>query len=115
MCHKGADCEYLHRLPGIHDLFQPNTDCFGRLVGLFSAEELVRLDSNSCTERSIRIIAMIWAVLEASSVCTVKDQKHSTQVADKLLGQNRVLYVGRIHVTDDIGTGLRKCIHATCY
>jgi hypothetical protein len=30
VCHKGADCEYLHRLPGIHDLYQPNTDCFGR-------------------------------------------------------------------------------------
>ncbi|KAJ5628648.1 Pre-mRNA-splicing factor cwc2 [Penicillium lividum] len=29
-CCKGADCEYLHRLPTIHDLFNPNVDCFGR-------------------------------------------------------------------------------------
>lgn len=27
---KGQDCEYLHRLPTIHDLFNPNVDCFGR-------------------------------------------------------------------------------------
>jgi len=30
VCPKGPDCEYLHRLPTIHDMFQPNVDCFGR-------------------------------------------------------------------------------------
>ena len=30
ICPKGRDCEYLHRLPGIHDMFNPNVDCFGR-------------------------------------------------------------------------------------
>ncbi|KAM0506690.1 hypothetical protein ACHAP9_002295 [Verticillium nonalfalfae] len=30
ICPKGQDCEYLHRLPGIHDIFNPNVDCFGR-------------------------------------------------------------------------------------
>lgn len=41
VCHKGSDCEYLHRLPGIHDLFQPNTDCFGRFVALSWREYLL--------------------------------------------------------------------------
>ncbi|OQE14865.1 hypothetical protein PENSTE_c032G09139 [Penicillium steckii] len=64
VCHKGPECEYLHRLPGIHDLFQPNVDCFGR-------------------------------------------EKHSDYRDDmggigSFQRQNRVLYVGRIHVTDDI-------------
>ena len=30
VCPKGQDCDYLHRLPTIHDLFNPNVDCFGR-------------------------------------------------------------------------------------
>lgn len=30
LCPKGQDCEYLHRLPGIHDHFNPNIDAFGR-------------------------------------------------------------------------------------
>lgn len=30
VCPKGQECEFLHRLPGIHDLFNPNVDCFGR-------------------------------------------------------------------------------------
>lgn len=30
ICPKGPDCDYLHRLPTIHDMFQPNVDCFGR-------------------------------------------------------------------------------------
>lgn len=30
ICPKGPDCDYLHRLPTIHDLFNPNVDCFGR-------------------------------------------------------------------------------------
>ena len=30
VCPKGQDCEYLHRLPNIHDIFNPNVDCFGR-------------------------------------------------------------------------------------
>lgn len=29
ICPKGQDCEYLHRLPGIHDIFNPSVDCFG--------------------------------------------------------------------------------------
>jgi hypothetical protein len=30
ICPKGKDCEYLHRLPTLHDLFNPNVDCFGK-------------------------------------------------------------------------------------
>lgn len=30
ICPKGHECEYLHRLPGLHDHFNPNVDCFGR-------------------------------------------------------------------------------------
>lgn len=30
LCPRGQECEYLHRLPGLHDHFNPNVDCFGR-------------------------------------------------------------------------------------
>lgn len=30
VCPRGHECEYLHRLPNIHDIFSPNVDCFGR-------------------------------------------------------------------------------------
>ncbi|KAJ5087813.1 Pre-mRNA-splicing factor cwc2 [Penicillium angulare] len=29
-CWRGVDCEYLHRVPTIHDMFPVNVDCFGR-------------------------------------------------------------------------------------
>ncbi|KAJ5775317.1 uncharacterized protein N7511_000328 [Penicillium nucicola] len=63
-CVKGPECEYLHRLPTIHDLFNPNTDCFGR-------------DRHS-------------------------DYKEDMSGVGSFSRQNRTLYVGRIHVTDDI-------------
>ncbi|KAF1983475.1 hypothetical protein K402DRAFT_448233 [Aulographum hederae CBS 113979] len=64
ICPKGQECEYLHRLPKVHDIFQPNVDCFGR-------------------------------------------EKHSDYRDDmggvgSFMRQNRTLYVGRIHVTDNI-------------
>lgn len=30
VCWKGQDCEYLHRLPNVFDIFPPHVDCFGR-------------------------------------------------------------------------------------
>ncbi|KAK9479056.1 hypothetical protein V1514DRAFT_292411 [Lipomyces japonicus] len=30
LCPHGKDCNYLHRLPKITDIFNPNVDCFGR-------------------------------------------------------------------------------------
>lgn len=30
LCPNGQNCQYLHRLPGLHDIFNPNVDCFGR-------------------------------------------------------------------------------------
>ncbi|EEP79528.1 pre-mRNA splicing factor CWC2 [Uncinocarpus reesii 1704] len=64
ICPKGHECEYLHRLPGIHDLFNPNVDCFGR-------------DKFS-------------------------DYRDDMGGVGSFMRQNRTLYVGRIHVTDDI-------------
>ncbi|TPX08211.1 uncharacterized protein E0L32_001893 [Thyridium curvatum] len=64
LCPKGADCDYLHRLPGIHDLFNPNIDCFGR-------------DKFS-------------------------DYRDDMGGVGSFTRQNRTIYVGRIHVTDDI-------------
>ncbi|OCK82749.1 putative cell cycle control protein cwf2 [Lepidopterella palustris CBS 459.81] len=64
LCPKGQECEYLHRLPGIHDLFNPNVDCFGR-------------DKHS-------------------------DYRDDMGGVGSFMRQNRTLYVGRIHVTDDI-------------
>jgi RNA recognition motif-containing protein len=54
----------LHRLPGIHDLFNPNVDCFGR-------------DKFS-------------------------DYRDDMGGVGSFMRPNRTVYVGRIHVTDDI-------------
>lgn len=64
LCPKGHECEYLHRLPTLHDLFNPNIDCFGR-------------DKHS-------------------------DYRDDMGGVGSFMRQNRTLYVGRIHVSDDI-------------
>ncbi|MCJ1307007.1 Pre-mRNA-splicing factor [Agyrium rufum] len=64
LCPKGQECEYLHRLPGLHDIFNPNVDCFGR-------------DKHS-------------------------DYRDDMGGVGSFMRQNRTLYIGRIHVTDDI-------------
>ncbi|PNH45160.1 hypothetical protein VD0004_g2659 [Verticillium dahliae] len=64
ICPKGQDCEYLHRLPGIHDIFNPNVDCFGR-------------DKHS-------------------------DYRDDMGGVGSFMRTNRTVYVGRIHVSDDI-------------
>lgn len=64
LCPKGADCEYLHRLPGVYDLYNPNVDCFGR-------------DKFS-------------------------DYRDDMSGVGSFMRVNRTIYVGRIHVTDDI-------------
>ncbi|KAF1813187.1 pre-mRNA-splicing factor cwc2 [Eremomyces bilateralis CBS 781.70] len=64
ICPKGQDCEYLHRLPGIHDIFNPNVDCFGR--------------------------------------DKFNDYRDDMGGVGSFMRQNRTLYCGRIHVTDDI-------------
>lgn len=64
LCPKGRECEYLHRLPTVTDIFNPNVDCFGR-------------DKHS-------------------------DYRDDMGGVGSFLRQNRTLYVGRIHVTDDI-------------
>ncbi|KLJ12352.1 pre-mRNA-splicing factor cwc2 [Blastomyces silverae] len=64
LCPKGHECEYLHRLPGLHDLFNPNVDCFGR-------------DKHS-------------------------DYRDDMGGVGSFMRQNRTLYIGRIHVSDDI-------------
>ncbi|KAJ9657605.1 Pre-mRNA-splicing factor [Coniosporium apollinis] len=64
LCPNGQNCQYLHRLPGLHDIFNPNIDCFGR-------------DKHS-------------------------DYRDDMGGVGSFMRQNRTLYVGRIHVTDDI-------------
>jgi hypothetical protein len=64
ICPKGPECEYLHRLPGIHDMFNPNVDVFGR-------------DKHS-------------------------DYRDDMGGVGSFMRQNRTIYVGRIHVSDDI-------------
>ncbi|KAL2262829.1 hypothetical protein VTK26DRAFT_9350 [Humicola hyalothermophila] len=64
ICPKGQDCDYLHRLPGLHDIFNPNVDCFGR-------------DKFS-------------------------DYRDDMGGVGSFTRQNRTIYIGRIHVTDDI-------------
>lgn len=64
ICPKGVDCEYLHRLPTVTDIFPSNVDCFGR-------------DKFS-------------------------DYRDDMGGVGSFQRQNRTLYVGRIHVTDDI-------------
>jgi hypothetical protein len=64
ICPKGPECEYLHRLPGIHDMFNPNVDVFGR-------------DKHS-------------------------DYRDDMGGVGSFMRQNRTIYVGRIHVSEDI-------------
>ncbi|KIW09055.1 uncharacterized protein PV09_00004 [Verruconis gallopava] len=64
ICPKGRDCQYLHRLPGLHDIFSPQVDCFGR-------EKFA-------------------------------DYRDDMGGVGSFMRMNRTLYVGRIHVTDDI-------------
>lgn len=64
ICPKGSECEYLHRLPGIHDIFNPNVDVFGR-------------DKHS-------------------------DYRDDMGGVGSFMRPNRTIYVGRIHVSDDI-------------
>lgn len=64
LCSRGQDCEYLHRLPGVYDVFSPNVDCFGR-------------DKFS-------------------------DYRDDMGGVGSFMRHNRTIYVGRIHVTDDI-------------
>jgi len=64
ICPKGKDCQYLHRLPGLHDIFNPNLDCFGR--------------------------------------DKFADYRDDMGGVGSFMRQNRTLYIGRIHVTDDI-------------
>jgi hypothetical protein len=64
LCPRGQECEYLHRLPGLFDTFNPNVDCFGR-------------DKHS-------------------------DYRDDMGGVGSFMRQNRTLYIGRIHVTDDI-------------
>lgn len=64
VCHRGQLCPYLHRLPGIHDIFNPNVDCFGR-------------DKFS-------------------------DYRDDLGGVGSFMRRNCTIYVGRIHVSDDI-------------
>jgi hypothetical protein len=64
ICPKGHECQYLHRLPTLFDVYNPNVDCFGR-------------DKFS-------------------------DYRDDMGGVGSFLRQNRTLYCGRIHVTDDI-------------
>lgn len=64
VCAKGVDCDYLHRLPGVYDIFGPNVDCFGR-------------DKFS-------------------------DYRDDMGGVGSFMRVNRTIYIGRIHVTDDI-------------
>lgn len=64
ICPKGHECQYLHRLPTLFDVYNPNVDCFGR-------------DKFS-------------------------DYRDDMGGVGSFMRQNRTLYCGRIHVTDDI-------------
>lgn len=64
LCPRGQECEYLHHLPSVHDLFNPNVDCFGR-------------DKFS-------------------------DYRDDMGGVGSFMRQNHTLYVGRIHVSDEI-------------
>jgi Torus domain/RNA recognition motif. (a.k.a. RRM, RBD, or RNP domain) len=64
ICPKGHECQYLHRLPTLFDVYNPNVDCFGR-------------DKFS-------------------------DYRDDMGGVGSFTRQNRTLYCGRIHVTDDI-------------
>lgn len=57
ICPKGRDCEYLHRLPGLHNIYNPN-------VGMFSSTPVCQGSTNSwqivSVEINTPITEMIW-------------------------------------------------------
>ncbi|KAH7322949.1 Pre-mRNA-splicing factor CWC2 [Stachybotrys elegans] len=64
LCPDGSDCRYLHRLPTVTDIFNPNVDCFQR--------------------------------------DKFADYRDDMGGVGTFMRQNRTIYVGRIHVSDDI-------------
>lgn len=83
ICPKGIDCEYLHRLPGVTDMFPSNMDCKSSMP------------------------FHLHYYLGVNTLLGFGRDKHSDYRDDmggvgSFQRQNRTLYVGRIHVTDDI-------------
>ena len=90
LCPRGQECEYLHRLPGLFDTFNPNVDCFGRDKHSDYRDDMGGVGSFM---RQNRTLYGMFAFYSPGPPCTFF--AHA-----KLIGLG--LSVGRIHVTDDI-------------
>ena len=91
LCPRGQECEYLHRLPGLFDTFNPNVDCFGRDKHSDYRDDMGGVGSFMRQNRTLygRFLFSYQSLCfpyEFLGPCTAK----------------QLLSVGRIHVTDDI-------------
>lgn len=55
ICPKGVDCEYLHRLPAVTDMFPSNIDCFGYVHSLLCAHRLFSTNSYFQPRQALRL------------------------------------------------------------
>ncbi|CAG8259691.1 unnamed protein product [Penicillium nalgiovense] len=69
VCVKGQDCEYLHRLPTIHDMFNPNMDCFGRDKHSDYKEDMSGVGSFTRQNRTI-YVGRITVTDDIEEVCS---------------------------------------------
>ena len=91
LCPRGQECEYLHRLPGLFDTFNPNVDCFGRDKHSDYRDDMGGVGSFMRQNRTLYGMSLF----SYQSLC----------FPYVYLGPCRtkqLLSVGRIHVTDDI-------------
>ena len=87
LCPRGQECEYLHRLPGIFDTFNPNVDCFGRDKHSDYRDDMGGVGSFMRQNRTLYGMFCLSSLLFLHIVA----HAHLTSLS-----------VGRIHVTDDI-------------
>ncbi|KAF1851064.1 RNA binding protein [Cucurbitaria berberidis CBS 394.84] len=87
ICPKGVDCEYLHRLPTVTDIFPSNIDCFGRDkhsdyrddmggVGSFQRQNrtlyIGRIHPNDDIEEVVARHFQEWGQIERTRVLTAR-------------------------------------------
>lgn len=87
LCPRGQECEYLHRLPGLFDTFNPNVDCFGRDKHSDYRDDMGGVGSFMRQNRTL------YGMFSTSQHLTTHKSAHAKLTR---------LSVGRIHVTDDI-------------
>ena len=91
LCPRGQECEYLHRLPGLFDTFNPNVDCFGRDKHSDYRDDMGGVGSFMRQNRTLY-----------GTCCLCFNFSSYISLCYRCPYDTNSLSVGRIHVTDDI-------------